>query len=388
MKKLTAMLVAASLLMIMSGCGKGDPEPISPTIPSTTPVQTTAYVPQSPEIPEIPEPEAAATADICLITLFEQTVAWRDPYDQYHTLTLQLPALSGSSAAAQAYNQKVRQLGQLLLNEVMPSFEKGYFPSSVSLTYESYSADGILYIILERKMTEAYSMYYVDAFDLAAQTALSKGQIVQNLTGLDYPTFLYTVTELSVQEFIRTYSYEVQKLEEAMYPGSDAYFETEPDPFVTEYYKLLEQLPYSTMYLSQAMVLPDQNGETGLYICTPGSEKIDQLRYVIPFNISDLNLPAQDKAYTAMLDLMFQVDGAHTTAYGLMLKDAFFADARTFVHYAANDSRIIIGNMAALLQYALEDEEVSAFHEICQELMAEKLSERELALVVALTTIS
>ena len=387
MKKLTAMVVAASLLL-MPGCGSNDPEPTSPDVPSTVPIQATAYVPQSPEIPEIPEPEASATKDISLITLYDHTIAWRDPYDQYHTLTLRLPALTGTSEGAQAYNRKVRQLGQLLLDEVMPSFDKGYFPSSFSLSYESYTEGDVLYIILERKMTEAYSMYYVDAFDLANHSALTKGQIIRNLTGMDYPTFLYTVTELSMQEFIRTYSYDVQKLEEDMYPGSDAYFETEPDPFVQEYYKILERFPFMTMYLSQAMVMPDQNGETGLYICTPDSEKIDQLRYVIPYNISELTLPSQDKAYTAMLDLMFQVDGAHTTAYGLMVKDAFFADARTFIHYAANDSRVDVHNMVALLQHALYEDEVAAFHGICQALMREELSEKELAMVVALSAIS
>lgn len=381
MRKFLTGLVALTLLVSLCGCLEQEPSTTYPLPTSPQETNSLQAKEDAPEIPEIPPLDAAASEELELLTRYDQTIAWRDPYDQYHTMTLRLPALTPCTDFAISWNEEVRQMGELLLNEITASWEKGYFPSTVSLTYDVYMQDGISFIIMERRMSEAYSMYYVDAFDFQEQRQLTKGERIRVLTGLDYPTFLHVATELTMNEFIRSYSFDAQEIEEIAESGSENDITEAQEQFLENYYRILETFPYQTVYLYQADVFPDQTGQTALYICAPEGYQMDSLRYVIPYSDADLEIPSEEEAYGRLLDIQHHVDGAHATAYGLILKDAFFADPDTFIRYASNESINSMNTLAQFLRFSLDEKEIAEFDRICTEISGKDLSQNEASFV-------
>lgn len=398
MKPILSAILCLMLLICLCACTgtpaetEGtSPAPTGQTAPSQS-TQTVATEPQELVIPEIPAQDQLVAADLktpeeWVFTNYEQTLSWQAPDGQRHSMTLVLPALSPVADFSVAYNKTVYELGQLLLDEVRDSWEKGYYPYSLSLTYETYTAGDVLFIVMERRIMEGYSMLYVDAFDLEERKQLYVGEITKAVADMDYPTFILAVTELVRQEYVRTYQPMIAEIEAGTYTGTDSYFATEPDKAVTEYYETLERLPYLTLYLSQARLFVDDNGELLLSVCIPETDGLNAIRTVIPFDIAALgwdDLPSEEQAYGYLLDIQHYVDGIHADAYSIMLTEAFFSDPEEFVEYAAVESKESISHVIRLLEYNLYDDQLTAFTEECSQLLQEDdLTAKERAFVNA-----
>lgn len=388
------------ILMLFSLCACSDtPDETQnasqPHIEQSDPSQVTYPTPTEAEtfdVPAIPAQDQLIstdpiTTDEWVFTNYEHTFSWRDPDNQYHSMTIILPALAPAAEFAVRYNQSVLELGQLLLEEIHSSHEKGYYPTTLSLTYEVSVREDILFIVMERRMAEGYSMYYVDAFDLEDRKALHLGEVTEELVDMDYPAFILAVTEFVKQAYIRTYESTVRQIEENTYTGTDSYFATEPDKTVENYYNTLDRLPYLTRYLSQSRLFADKNGDLQLYICVPSIDGLDAQRQVVPFDLSALgwkSMPTDDQAYGHLLDIQHYMDGIHTDAYGIMLTEAFFSDPEELMEYAAVESKDSIELIIGLLKYNLYGHQIEDFIKECGELLQEDdLTEKERAFVNA-----
>lgn len=385
MKKILAAILCLTLLTGLCACG-APPEETQGTSPAQTeqikdpePSQTVPAEPETLEIPEIPAQDQQI-ADIpqsteqWIFTNYDQTFIWQDPQGERHTMTVVLPALAPAAEFAVRYNASVSQLGQLLLEEVEHSWEKGYYPSTQSLTYKTYTSDDVLFIIMERRMTEGYSMLYVDAFDLEECKQLYAGQVTEALADMDYPTFILAVTELTRQQYIRTYEPIVTEIEAGTYTGSDSYFITEPNQMVADYYHTLDRLPYLTLYISQARMFVDESGALLLSLCIPETDGMDSTRMVIPFDAAALGwsqMPSDDRSYGYLLDIQHYVDGIHADAWSIMLTEAFFSDPEEFVEHAAVESRDSITRIIGQLKYNLYGDALTTFIEECNRLLSD-----------------
>lgn len=149
-------------------------ETVPPTEPTEPPLQI--YI-----LPEVPETVISGPSDMLIGIYDEGSYTWNDAGGNQCTFTYRIPDLAPISYSAIEVQQEINQRFQQLHDEQVTNIKELYSPFVLSLTYDSYCAEGVLSIVLTEECDWDKTNYYVYNLELETGRLLNDTQLLQKL---------------------------------------------------------------------------------------------------------------------------------------------------------------------------------------------------------------
>lgn len=369
------ILCFAVLLSLLSGC-TSEPEASEPLVQTTEPtVPTYTTEPAVVEIPPIPDQTELCTGDPqtleeWLFTNYSQSFTWQDQNGNLCHASLTLPALTPVAEFAVEFNMEMRYYGELMLEDIHYAMEDGFGSHLLSADYKSWMNGDILSLLMTIHLSEGNVRYIVRNFDLKNREELSVARLCQDAMGMDYPTFLLAANHVVSSCFEKQYA-------STLPTGDTALLSEDELALLESYSKTLDRIGLDTMELLSRKLFLVEEGQPVLVYNVPvpaTSYGITSRTYsLVEFDIADIGWetpPTEANAYHELFYLTYEVDGAYSEAYSVILQTAFFADPSQFITAAAKESDGTRGSIAMHLSYALTETQTKSICDACNAVIA------------------
>lgn len=195
MKKTVSLLLAASLLLSLAGCGLLPQFPSFPTKGSQNGTEPTE--------PSSSEPPAQIYDDSLISDAISEEFSWADEYNCDWDCSFHIPQILSDAPGAESVNLQIANDFGGYVNEAKTAMRDNTSPGVITVSWDSYWTGSVLSLVLTAQYSFEFTDYMVYHYDFAADTTLQGWQVAE-LYGASYADLITALRRAAAQFFDRT----------------------------------------------------------------------------------------------------------------------------------------------------------------------------------------
>lgn len=195
MKKTISLLLAASLLLSLAGCGLLPQFPSFPTKGSQNETESTE--------PSSSEPPAQLYGDNLISDAISEEFSWVDSYNCDWDCSFHIPQIISDAPGAESLNLQIADAFGGYVEEAKAAMRDNTSPGVITVSWDSYWTGSVLSLVLSAQYSMEFTDYMVYHYDFAADTTLQGWQMAE-LYGASYADLMTALRRTAAQLFDRT----------------------------------------------------------------------------------------------------------------------------------------------------------------------------------------